>query len=173
MFFVIGNEDFKWDKIMMLIQPVRLHYYGLAEILMSSSQLLTLYALALKESQNRSAYSDVLSTLVQCLEAVKPKFVFLTVHLFFYTQFSIYKNLNRILFSNIAENKLPLLWSLVLRLSTAEDDQTADYLLRVARATTQLAQHKQSWSLFDAIRLQKQTNITPKYVVVCLPCYCY
>lgn len=64
--------------------------------------------------------------------------------------------------SNIAENKLPLLWSLVLRLSTAEDDQTADYLFRVALSATQLAQYKQSWSLFDAIRLQKQTNISPK-----------
>jgi len=64
--------------------------------------------------------------------------------------------------SNIAENKLPLLWSLVMRLSTFEDDQTADYLLRVAGSAMQLAQHKQSWSLFDAIRLQKQTNISPK-----------
>lgn len=64
--------------------------------------------------------------------------------------------------SNIAENKLPLLWSLVLRLSTIEDDQTADYLFRVANLATQLAQHKQSWSLFDAIRLQKQTHISPK-----------
>lgn len=67
-----------------------------------------------------------------------------------------------ILYSNIAENKLPLLWSLVLRLSTVEDDQTAEYLLRVAATATQLAQYKQSWSLFDAIRLQKQTNISPK-----------
>lgn len=67
-----------------------------------------------------------------------------------------------ILCSNITENKLPLLWSLTLRLSTVEDDQTADYLLRIANAASQLAQHKQSWSLFDAIRLQKQTNISPK-----------
>jgi len=52
---------------------VRLHYQGLGEVLMSSGHLLTLYALALKESQNRSSYPDVLSTLVQCLEAVKPK----------------------------------------------------------------------------------------------------
>jgi len=47
-------------------------------------------------------------------------------------------------------------------LSTVEDDQTANYLFRVAGAATQLAQHKQSWSLFDAIRLQKQTNISSK-----------
>lgn len=73
-----------------------------------------------------------------------------------------------ILFSNTAENKLPLLWSLVLRLSTFEDDQTADYLLRIANAATQLAQYKQSWSLFDTIRLQKQTNISPKFVVYLL-----
>jgi len=66
------------------------------------------------------------------------------------------------LYSNITENKLPLLWSLVLRLSTVEDDQTAEYLLRVANSAAQLAQHKQSWSLFDAIRLQKQTSISPK-----------
>lgn len=77
----------------------------------------------------------------------------------------IFKIINQkifIFYSNIAENKLPLLWSLVLRLSTFEDDQTADYLFRVASSATQLAQHKQSWSLFDAIRLQKQTNISPK-----------
>lgn len=67
-----------------------------------------------------------------------------------------------LLCSNIIENKLPLLWSLVLRLGTVEDDQTADYLCRVAVSATQLAQFKQSWSLFDAIRLQKQTNISPK-----------
>jgi len=54
------------------------------------------------------------------------------------------------------------LWSLVLRLSTVEDDQTAEYLLRIAGSAAQLAQHKQSWSLFDAIRLQKQTSISPK-----------
>lgn len=56
-----------------LVQPVHLHYQGLGEVLMSSSHLLTLYTLALKESQNLSAYTDVLSTLVQCLEAVKAK----------------------------------------------------------------------------------------------------
>lgn len=55
------------------MQPVRLHFQGLGEVLMLSGHLLTLYTLALKESQNRSAYPDVLSTLVQCLEAVKPK----------------------------------------------------------------------------------------------------
>lgn len=72
--FVIGNEeDFKWDKVLSLVQPVHFHYHGLAEVLMSSGHLLTLYTLALKESQNRTAYPDVLSTLVQCLEAIKPK----------------------------------------------------------------------------------------------------
>jgi len=72
--FEIGNEeDFKWDKVLSLVQPVRLHYQGLGEVLMASSHLLTLYTLALKESQNRSAYSDILNTLVQCLESVKPK----------------------------------------------------------------------------------------------------
>lgn len=71
---LIGNEDeYKWNKVLTFIQPVRLHYQGLGEVLMSSGHLLTLYTLALKESQNRSAYPDVLSTLVQCLEAVKPK----------------------------------------------------------------------------------------------------
>lgn len=76
--FVIGNEDnFKWDKVLLLVQPVCLHYHNLAEGLMSSNHLLTLYTLALKESQNQSAYPDVLSTLVQCLESVKPKFVHL------------------------------------------------------------------------------------------------
>lgn len=52
---------------------MRLHYQGLGEVLMTSSHLLTLYTLALKESQNRSAYPDILNTLVQCLESVKPK----------------------------------------------------------------------------------------------------
>ncbi|KAE9544479.1 hypothetical protein AGLY_000020 [Aphis glycines] len=138
----VGNEeDFKWDKVLSLVQPVRLHYQGIGEVLMTSSHLLTLYTLALKESQNRSAYPDILNTLVQCLESVKP--------------------------NNITENKLPLLWSLVLRLSTVEDDQTAEYLLRVANSAAQLAQHKQSWSLFDAIRLQKQTSISPKCRVLC------
>ncbi|XP_050432163.1 ectopic P granules protein 5 homolog [Adelges cooleyi] len=138
-----GNEDqFKWDSAMALVQPaVRLHYQGLAESLMSSGNILTLYVLASKESQNRSLYPDLLSTLVQCLESVKP--------------------------SNLCENKLPLLWSLALQLSTIEDDYTADHLIRIANAATQLALHKQSWSLFDAIRLQKQTNITPKCRVLC------
>jgi hypothetical protein len=71
---ITGNEDdFKWERVLALVQPVRLHYQGLGEVLMSSSHLLTLYTLALKESQNRSAYPDVLHTLVQCLEAVKPR----------------------------------------------------------------------------------------------------
>lgn len=73
---VIGNEEnFKWDQVLLLVQPVRLHYHNLAEGLMSSNHLLTLYTLALKESQNQLAYPDVLSTLVQCLESVKPKLV--------------------------------------------------------------------------------------------------
>lgn len=72
--FKIGHEeDFKWGKVLSLVQPVRLHYQGLGEVLMSSSHLLTLYTLAVKESQSQSAYADVLNTLVQCLEAVKPK----------------------------------------------------------------------------------------------------
>jgi len=71
---IIGNEDdFKWTKVISLVQPVHFHYQGLGDLLISSSHLLTLYALALKESQNRSSYPDVLNTLVQCLEAVKPK----------------------------------------------------------------------------------------------------
>ncbi|XP_050538200.1 ectopic P granules protein 5 homolog isoform X2 [Daktulosphaira vitifoliae] len=137
-----GNEEeFKWDKVLTLLPSVHLHYQGLAEILMSSSHLLTLYALALKESQNQSSYSDILITLVQCLESVKP--------------------------NNISENKLPLIWSLTLRLSSFEDDHTSNYLLRISAAANQLAQFKQSWSLFDAIRLQKQTNITTKCRVLC------
>lgn len=73
---VLGNEEnFKWDKVLILVQPIRLYFQGLGEVLMSSCHLLTLYTLALKESQNRSSYPDVLSTLVQCLEAVKPKYV--------------------------------------------------------------------------------------------------
>lgn len=72
---------------MSLIQPVRLYYQGLGEVLMASSHLLTLYTLALKESQNRSSYPDVLNTLVQCLEAVKPKYVnFMMYSLLFFTK---------------------------------------------------------------------------------------
>lgn len=74
-----------------MVQPVRFHYNGLAEVLMSSSHLLTLYMLALKESQNQSAYSDVLNTLVQCLEAVKPK----SVNLIGVIMFVLYKNLTQ------------------------------------------------------------------------------
>lgn len=64
--------------------------------------------------------------------------------------------------SNTSENKLPLLWSLTLRLSTYENEHTSNYLLRISAAVNQLAQFKQSWSLFDAIKLQKQSNISAK-----------
>lgn len=78
---VLGNEDnFKWDKVLILVQPIRLYFQGLGEVLISSCHILTLYTLALKESQNRSSYPDVLCTLVQCLEAVKPKYVNLLLY---------------------------------------------------------------------------------------------
>ncbi|XP_065206271.1 ectopic P granules protein 5 homolog isoform X2 [Planococcus citri] len=134
------TEAYDWETVLNIMQPVAPAHTSIEDSLVTNNQILSLYALTLKQMRN-DGNIFIYSKLIQWVICLKP--------------------------NTDNESKLPLLWSLAFKECSQNIQEIMPSLLKLCNHFQQIINMKPGWALFGVIGMNKQTVPSIRCKILC------